>query len=129
MKRTMRILAVILMMAIKILKKILGEQSGFFRHNGGIQQIQHHLFVDAMHRVSTCTNFHLSIFSSQFPPSPSRVQGETHNSAEYKQQHRTLLVAEGGYENRKEDNDAGGHLERLPPESHESDELQGRGGN
>ena len=39
MKRTMRILAVILMMAIKILKKILGEQSGFFRHNGILGKI------------------------------------------------------------------------------------------
>ena len=39
MKRTMRILAVILMMAIKILKKILGEQSGFFRHIKVPQQI------------------------------------------------------------------------------------------
>lgn len=32
MKRTMRILAVILMMAIKFLKMILGERTLFFRH-------------------------------------------------------------------------------------------------
>ena len=42
MKRTMRRLAVILMMAIKFLKKILEERTLFFRHGTGLLQIRYH---------------------------------------------------------------------------------------